>query len=80
MQITMVSVQVPLSILVLMMDLNGNYPNNDDVPLVDNIEDLQVQYCVDDSTDTVNCNLSNKWLDEFTASTQSPMSGEPVFH
>ena len=55
---------------VLMMDLNGNYPNNDDVPLVDNIEDLQVQYCVDDSTDTVNCNISNKWIDEFTASTQ----------
>ena len=55
---------------VLMMDLNGNYPNNDDVPLVDNIEDLQVQYCVDDSTDTVNCNISNKWIDSFTASSQ----------
>ena len=55
---------------VLMMDLNGNYPNNDDVPLVDNIEDLQLQYCVDDSTDTVNCNISNKWIDSFTASTQ----------
>ena len=55
---------------VLMMDLNGNYPNNDDVPLVNNIEDLRVQYCVDDSTDTIDCNLSNKWLDEFTASTQ----------
>jgi prepilin-type N-terminal cleavage/methylation domain-containing protein len=40
---------------VLMMDLNNNYPNNDDVPLVDNVEDLQFQYCIDDTTNTQNC-------------------------
>ena len=27
---------------VLMMDLNMNFPNNDDIPLVDNVEDLQL--------------------------------------
>ena len=53
---------------VLMMDLNNNYPNNDDIPLVDNIEDLQVQYCMDDGTDTVSCNVLNKWVNTFTPS------------
>ncbi|MEC7984131.1 MAG: PilW family protein [Myxococcota bacterium] len=52
---------------VLMMDLNSNFPNNDDVPLVDDVEDLQLEYCVDDGTDTVNCNALSKWTDSFTA-------------
>ena len=38
---------------VLMMDLNNNFPNNDDVPLVDNVEDLQIQYCVDGGSNTL---------------------------
>ena len=47
---------------VLMMDLNGNYPNNDDVPLVDNIEDLQFQYCIDDDGDrSQNCESRLNW-------------------
>jgi prepilin-type N-terminal cleavage/methylation domain-containing protein len=53
---------------VLMMDLNDNYPSNDDIPLVDNIEDLQLQYCIDDGTDTTSCNVLNKWVNSFTAS------------
>jgi type II secretory pathway pseudopilin PulG len=51
---------------VLMMDLNNNYPNNDDIPLVDNVEDLQLEYCVDDGTDTRNCNQLSKWTNSFT--------------
>ena len=46
---------------VLMMDLNNNYPNNDDVPLVDNVEDLQFQYCIDDTTNTQNCSDRTVW-------------------
>ena len=46
---------------VLMMDLNGNFPNNDDVPLVDNVEDLQLQYCIDDGTNTINCSSPLNW-------------------
>ena len=53
---------------VLMMDLNNNYPNNDDVPLVDNVEDIQIEYCLDDGTDTRNCNQMSKWTDSFSAS------------
>jgi type IV pilus assembly protein PilW len=51
---------------VLMMDLNDNFPSNDDIPLVDNIEDLQIEYCVDDGTDTVSCNMMNQWDDDFS--------------
>ena len=52
---------------VLMMDLNNNYPNNDDVPLIDNVEDMQIEYCLDDGTDTRNCNQLSKWTDSFTS-------------
>jgi len=60
---------------VLMMDLNNNYPNNDDVPLIDNVEDLQLEYCLDDGTDTRNCNQLSKWTDSFTASSISNLWG-----
>ena len=53
---------------VLMMDLNRNYPNNDDVPLVDNVEDLQFQYCVDTGGgDTTNCRLPVSWSNSVTS-------------
>lgn len=60
---------------VLMMDLNSNYPNNDDIPLVDNVEDLQIEYCLDDGTDTRNCNALSKWTDSFTAANVSNLWG-----
>lgn len=47
---------------VLMLDLNMNFPANDDIPLVDNIEDLQLDYCVDDGTGTTDCSLSASWV------------------
>ena len=33
---------------VLMMDLDFDWPSDDDVPLVDDIEDIQFQYCLED--------------------------------
>ena len=54
---------------VLMMDLNMNFPNNDDIPLVDNVEDLQLEYCVDAGTLNANCAIGNRvnWLNTITA-------------
>jgi len=45
---------------VLMMDLNLDWPAADDVPLVDNIEDLQIEYCVNDGSTDVNC-IDDDW-------------------
>jgi len=47
---------------VLMLDLNMSWPSNDDVPLVDNIEDLQLEYCVDDGTGATECTDSSAWV------------------
>ena len=55
---------------VLMMDLNMNFPNNDDIPLVDNVEDLQLEYCVDDGTLDAACAIGNRindWNNTITA-------------
>jgi prepilin-type N-terminal cleavage/methylation domain-containing protein len=46
---------------VLMLDLNMSWPANDDVPLVDNIEDLQLEYCVDDGSGLTECTDSTAW-------------------
>jgi prepilin-type N-terminal cleavage/methylation domain-containing protein len=50
---------------VLMLDMDMDWPEDDDVPLVDNIEDLQFEYCLDDGTNTVDCTLDSSWVDEF---------------
>jgi prepilin-type N-terminal cleavage/methylation domain-containing protein len=47
---------------VLMLDLDMDFPAADDVPLVDNIEDLQLEYCVDDGTGTTDCSLAASWV------------------
>ncbi len=52
---------------VLMMDLNYNWPNNDDVPLVDNVEELQLEYCMDDPAGVATCNTPEQWKDSFTS-------------
>jgi len=51
---------------VLMMDLNMDWPADDDVPVVDNVEDFQVEYCVDDGTGTVDCSVEANWDDTFS--------------
>lgn len=50
---------------VLMMDMNFNWPNDDDVPLVDNIEDLQLEYCMESPTGLFDCDSSTQWQDSF---------------
>lgn len=54
---------------VLMMDLDMDWPSSDDVPLVENIEDLQVAFCLNDGGDTTDCSSSASWTgDDETAS------------
>lgn len=52
---------------VLMMDLDMGWPEADDVPLVDHIEDLQIEYCVETSGSGVDCTDDDSWSDSITA-------------
>jgi type IV pilus assembly protein PilW len=52
---------------VLMMDLDMGWPEADDVPLVDNIEDMQLEYCVDTTGEGVDCSEDSNWGDSITA-------------
>lgn len=56
---------------VLMLDLDMSWPEDDDVPLADNIEDFQVEYCVDDGTGAVDCSVDTNWVDTFDAATEA---------
>lgn len=57
---------------VLMMDLDMDWPSADDVPLVENIEDFQVAFCLNDGSDTTDCSLSTSWTgDDDAASVDS---------
>jgi prepilin-type N-terminal cleavage/methylation domain-containing protein len=51
---------------VLMMDLDLEWPDDDDVPLIDDVEDLQFQYCVDTAGTGVDCSLAASWTDTVT--------------
>lgn len=51
---------------VLMMDMNFNWPNDDDIPLVDNVEDLQLMYCMDGGIGA-RCDDDTQWRDDFTS-------------
>ena len=48
---------------VLMMDLDYDWPEDDDVPLVDDIEDLQFAYCLADSEGLHPCSSDTEWYD-----------------
>jgi len=48
---------------VLMMDLDYDWPEDDDVPLVDDIEDLQLQYCMADPSGLLPCTSDAAWSD-----------------
>ena len=59
---------------VLMLDMDMSWPDADDVPLVDDIEDLQLEYCVAGAgTGTVDCTDASNWVDgsSITASTDA---------
>ncbi len=48
---------------VLMMDLDFESPDADDVPLVDNVEDIQFAYCLASATGTTDCADPGAWVD-----------------
>lgn len=48
---------------VLMMDMDFESPDGDDVPLVDNVEDLQLAYCLQSAAGTTDCSDPTAWVD-----------------
>lgn len=57
---------------VLMMDLNLDWPSADDVPLVDNIEDMQFEYCINDGAAEPMCDSDHpeNWDDEVSSGSE----------
>lgn len=64
---------------VLMMDLNYSYPSSgqaaDDVPLVDEIEDLQIEYC----PKSEDCTVESAWIDELALDDSGNYEGTTVW-
>jgi prepilin-type N-terminal cleavage/methylation domain-containing protein len=58
---------------VLMMDMNLDWPSADDVPLVDNIEDIQFEYCLNDGTTEPTCDTEHteNWVDDVSSGSES---------
>lgn len=52
---------------VLMMDLDFESPDADDVPLVDNVEDFQIAYCLQASAGGTDCSDAANWVNAITA-------------
>ena len=46
---------------VLMMDLDFDSPSANDVPIVDNVEDLQVSWCLDDGDPSTDVSCDASW-------------------
>ncbi len=51
---------------VLMMDLDFESPDEDDIPVVDHIEDLQIEYCVSSGPGNTDCSDSANWRNGLT--------------
>lgn len=49
---------------VLMLDMDLGWPEADDVPVVEHVEDLQLAWCADEGTDDVDCSDEGNWTDE----------------
>jgi prepilin-type N-terminal cleavage/methylation domain-containing protein len=47
---------------VLMMDLDFNAPGANDVPVVDNIEDMQFEYCLRSTIGATTCDTTAAWV------------------
>lgn len=53
---------------VLMMDLDFESPDDDDIPVVDNVEDFQVAYCLKPATGSTDCqDGTTDWQNEITS-------------
>jgi prepilin-type N-terminal cleavage/methylation domain-containing protein len=55
---------------VLMLDLDFEFPDDDDLPVVDDIEDLQVQYCLD-TADCATDPAGGTWADSIDSYTDA---------
>jgi type IV pilus assembly protein PilW len=57
----------------LMLDLDMDWPADDDIPLVDDIEDLQFEYCLAGVAGSVDCSVATNWVDgsSITPATQA---------
>jgi type IV pilus assembly protein PilW len=51
---------------VLMMDLDFQSPSANDIPVVDNVEDMQVAYCLQGAGGTTDCSQAAAWQDSIT--------------
>jgi len=64
---------------VLMMDLNYTYLTSgaaaDDVPLVDDIEDMQFEYCAKNT----DCSTESNWLDSLALDSNSKYQGQSLW-
>ncbi len=49
---------------VLMLDMDLGFPESDDVPVIEYVEDMQIAYCADEGTDDVDCTDAGSWVDE----------------
>lgn len=49
---------------VLMLDMDLGYPESDDVPVVEYVEDMQIAFCSDEGTDDADCTDDGSWVDE----------------
>jgi len=52
---------------VLMMDLDFESPDADDIPVVDNVEDLQIAYCLQGAAGTTDCTSPAAWQDSISS-------------
>lgn len=62
---------------VLMMDLDFSSPDDNDVPLVDNIEDLQVRYCLRSTVGATSCDDESAWVDDIEDYAAGDTSANP---
>ncbi len=60
---------------VLMMDLDFESPDSDDVPVVDGVEDLQIEYCFRDGD--CSSTSSSGWVDEVGTDADTVADNEP---
>ena len=60
---------------VLMMDLDFESPDDDDVPVVDNVEDMQIQYCFRDGD--CSSTTGSGWVNSVDSYSDSDSGNDP---
>ncbi len=62
---------------VLMMDLDFSSPDANDVPVVDHIEDMQIEYCLRSPIGGTNCTAAADWVNSIDDYNNSIESDDP---